>query len=465
MEEYDVVVVGSGLGGLAGANFLAKQGHSVLLLEQNHQFGGLAAWFKRKGGHIFDVSLHGFPFGMVKSCRKYWGKEVAEWIVQLKDIRFINPQFQLTTTFDREDFTKKLTTEFHVPEETVQAFFTHVANMNFYDNDRRTTRELFEEFFPGRNDIQRLLMEPITYANGSTLDDPAITYGIVFSNFMNKGVYTFCGGTDHLIGKFVEELQKNGVEVRKRCLVEKIVVDPKTKRVIGVQANGSLIRCKAVLSNANLKATIEHLVGSDALDGKFLEEAKAVRLNSSSCQVYMGIKEGETIPDIGDLIFISDAKSFSSEELKDFHTTSRTFSFYYPKTRPQSKNPHYTVVASINAQWNDWANLSDADYAHHKARICEESITCLERLIPNIREKLDWVEAATPKTFNRYTLHPQGTSFGTKFEGLQVSMDLPNHVPGLYHTGSVGIIMSGWLGAMNYGVIAAHKLDAYITAR
>ena len=47
--------------------------------------------------------------------------------------------------------------------------------------------ELFDEFFPGRDDVVRLLMEPITYANGSTLEDPAITYGIVFSNFMQKG--------------------------------------------------------------------------------------------------------------------------------------------------------------------------------------------------------------------------------------------------------------------------------------
>ena len=38
-------------------------------------------------------------------------------------------------------------------------------------------------------------------------------------------------------------------------------------------------------------------------------------------------------------------------------------------------------------------------------------------------------------------------------------MDLPEHVPGLYHAGSVGIIMSGWLGTMNYGVITANKID------
>ena len=38
------------------------------------------------------------------------------------------------------------------------------------------------QFFPGREDVIRLLMEPITYANGSTLEDPALSYGIVFSN-------------------------------------------------------------------------------------------------------------------------------------------------------------------------------------------------------------------------------------------------------------------------------------------
>jgi hypothetical protein len=55
-----------------------------------------------------------------------------------------------------------------------------------------------------------------------------------------------------------------------------------------------------------------------------------------------------------------------------------------------------------------------------------------------------------------------GSSFGTKFEGLKVSMDLPKHIPGLFHAGSVGIIMSGWLGALNYGVIVANDADRFL---
>ena len=60
-DEYDVVVIGSGLAGMTAANLLGRAGHRVLLLEQHYKLGGLATWFKRPGGHIFDISLHGFP--------------------------------------------------------------------------------------------------------------------------------------------------------------------------------------------------------------------------------------------------------------------------------------------------------------------------------------------------------------------------------------------------------------------
>ncbi|MBU6175401.1 MAG: NAD(P)-binding protein, partial [Planctomycetes bacterium] len=169
LPEYDVVVIGSGLAGMTAANILGRAGHRVLLLEQHYKLGGLATWFKRPGSHTFDISLHGFPFGMIKSCRRYWNEEIASNIVQLKNIRFDNPMFSLTTTFNREDFTKLLTDRFGLKEEKVKDFFDTARGMNFYDDQSMTTRELFEKFFPGREDVVRLLMEPITYANGSTL--------------------------------------------------------------------------------------------------------------------------------------------------------------------------------------------------------------------------------------------------------------------------------------------------------
>ncbi len=456
--EYDAIVIGSGLAGLTCANILAKNGHSVLLLEHHHQLGGLATWFKRKGGHIFDISLHGFPVGMIKTCRKYWTPEIANMIVQLKGIRFDNPQFSLTTTYDREDFTRILQERFEIPRENIESFFNTARDMNFYDDQTMTTRELFQKFFPGRDDVVRLLMEPITYANGSTLDDPAITYGIVFSNFMSKGVYTVRGGTDKFIGEMQAELIRNGVDIRTKCLVEKIVIQD--QKVSGVIANGKMIKCKAAVSNGNLKSTIHKLVGDEHFSGSFIEEARKVRLNNSSCQVYIGIKKGEGFDYIGDLLFTSVAEKFDSEKLCSKNITSRTFSIYYPETRPGSDM--YSIVSSTNANYEDWASLSEEEYRTSKEELIESTLDALEKYIPGVQEKIDYVEAATPKTFQRYTLHECGASFGTKFEGLKISMGLPEEIPGLFHTGSVGIIMSGWLGAANYGVIVSNNADEYL---
>jgi phytoene dehydrogenase-like protein len=365
--------------------------------------------------------------------------------------------FSLTTTFNREDFTKLLVEQFRVDLVAVNGFFDFARKMDFQDDQDLTTRELFDRFFPGREDVIRLLMEPITYANGSTLEDPAISYGIVFSNFMSKGVFTFQGGTDRLIHLMQEELVKNGVDICIRTDVQRIHC--RGGRVDAVEAGGRTIKTRAVVSNANLKQTIFRLVGEEQFDRQFVEQARAVRLNNSSTQVYMALKPDEVITEeTGDLLFSSTAPVFRTDLLLSRDITSRTYSFYYPRTRPQGR-PRCLIVSSTNARYEDWTDLSPEDYEASKRDLVETTLDALDKYVPNVRDRIDHAEASTPLTFQHYTQHVAGASFGTKFEGLRVSFDLPKQIAGLYHAGSVGIIMSGWLGAMNYGRMVAGDVD------
>ena len=232
-------------------------------------------------------------------------------------------------------------------------------------------------------------------------------------------------------------------------------------KVQGVLLDGQNISSRAVLSNSNLISTIEDLVGVEHFSPQYIQDMKKVRLNTSSCQVYMGIKDGEVIPRMKDLIFYSKDCDFSTDLILSPKVGSQTFSIYYPDSRPHLNN-RYAIVSSSNSRFEDWENLSEEEYKNRKDYLIEQALLGLEKVIPGTREKIDFVEAATPLTVEKYTLHKKGASFGTKFEGLSISMNMHKEISGLFHSGSVGIIMSGWLGAANYGVIQSHEVENYL---
>ncbi|MBF0533071.1 MAG: NAD(P)/FAD-dependent oxidoreductase [Candidatus Omnitrophica bacterium] len=457
-SSYDVIVVGGGLGGLTAANRLAKEGYSVLIAEQHSKVGGYATWFKRGRQHTFDVSMHGFPSHLKKSLEINWNAELAGSLTRLEKVVFDNPQFKIETSYDEKDYKRILKEQFNIPEEQSEGFFEALREHYAADSKIESFKVVFNKFFPGRNDVLRFILEPISYANGFDLDDPAHAFSLIFLRFMQDGVFSFKINTKKIIGLMVEELKKSSVDIMTKARVEKIVVADGQAR--GVLINGKSIAAQAVISNADLFKTVYDLTGRDNFDTAFLDQVEKTRPSSSNCQVYIGIKEEVSIPYVGDMIFTSEKYVFDVDELLKPGTTSMCLSFYYSGYREGSSDT--VIVATINALWQDWATLSKKAYDEEKEKLIRRVLQVLKKYIPDIESKIDYVEAATPKTFQRYAGHQRGATFGTKFEGLEVSRLLPQYIKGLFYIGSVGIIMSSWLGVINNGSISSYFIKKYL---
>ncbi len=141
--------------------------------------------------------------------------------------------------------------------------------------------------------------------------------------------------------------------------------------------------------------------------------------------------------------------------------TSRTFSFYYPRTRPGSDRS--LIVSSTNANYDDWANLSPEDYEASKHDLVETTLDGTGQIHSrHSREARPCrgLDAADVPALHASTW--KGPASARSSKGWPSAARFPQQIAGLFHAGSVGIIMSGWLGAMNYGVIVANDVDSLL---
>lgn len=462
-RRYNAIVIGSGFGGLGAAAMLADQDHSVLVLERHGLYGGFAQYFKRKR-FFFDISLHGFPRNFVDVVQDLFGSEAALDMHRVQKIVTRTPDYRIETTFDFEDFSNILVNRFQQSPENVQRFFGRLEQVNIYDPPGVSTGEFLNEFFPGRPDIHRFLLEIINIANGCTFQDPMKIFCIVLRNFLAHGPFFCKAGSDVLVNRMVSSLQQRGVQLEKWKTASRIVL--KGGRVSGVEVTDrkghvEFIACDAVVSNANLIGTCRDLVGHSAFSKEFSERLRAVRLSLSACQVFLGLRE--PLDFRGDILFIN-KDPFNPNDIIRERPGCISYTMYYPHVRANRFNS-MTIGSTQLASWDNWKDLSDEAYAEKKQDLIESTLDHLQLEIPDIRDRIEFVNAATPRTMQRYTAQENGAIYGTKFEGIELADRIPEEIPGLYYSGSVGLLMSGWLGTLLRGLTVSDEVDTYIMHR
>jgi all-trans-retinol 13,14-reductase len=301
-DEYDVIIVGSGIGGLTCGALLSKRGYRVLVLEQHYLVGGYCSSFRRKM-FIFNTGVESvsglWEKGPVTYLLRELGLRQDDFFVRNTE-RHIYKDEAIDIPHTLEDFVKLLQDKFPGERENIVAFFEDARKAyeecykdadifgvplpaelivkvlgerrlleypkehpHFYDWMNKTFRQKLDEYFRNE-DLKTLLSALIGYLGTSPENAPASSALTACIGYYLYGGYFTKGGAQHFADALKNIIENNGGKVLVNHRVEKVLIE--NGRVAGVKARGKVFRSPIVVANANAKTTFLELVGEKNLD-------------------------------------------------------------------------------------------------------------------------------------------------------------------------------------------------------
>ncbi len=501
--EYDIVIIGAGLGGLATASLLAQRGKKVMVIDRHNIPGGYATNFHRKG-FVFDVSLHSFD-GVIEGassyeCIKACG--IADKIVFLphkKLYRFISGDIDLSVMErDIGRYKAQLSKLFPSEEKNISRLFDEAerAHKNIsgflfsslpfwlklvltpflYHRVLRYENHTVHKFFSRYTDNEKLksvLSAQWTYYGlpPERLAFPYFSYP--FIDYLKNGGYSIKGGSQKLSDSLCEVIEAHGGRVVLSSPATKIHVVG--KEIVGVTSKKTgFVKAKNVIANISPYA-VTQLVGENHFPTKFLKKLKYSQVSTSAVQVYIGLDCPLEELGIGKdeyVIFKSDNpdlqaqhKDLTSGKL-DGNTTGWSLNFFSnvdPSLAPQGKST-LGIFSLLGNE--DWQDMPKAEYRRKKQALTDLLILKAEALIPGLSKHIEICETGTPKTFTKFTSNPMGCIYGFEQNihqsGLFRRFRQRYPIRGLYHVGAWTFPGAGFIGTL---VSAKILVDRYFSGR
>ena len=428
-NEYDVIIVGSGIAGLTCGALLSKRGYKVLVLEQHYQVGGYCSSFKR-GNFVFNTGVENvsglWEKGPVTSLLKELGLKKDELFVKNK-MRYIFKGREINA-INLEEFTKILSDMFPDEKENIYAFFDEAKKAyeecykdlvygvplpaelivkvfgtkkfldypkehpHFYDWMNKTYKQKLDEYFTNE-DLKTLFCALLGYLGTKPEKTPASSALTAVVSYYIHGGYFPKGGAQKFANALKEVIESYGGKILVRHRANKILVE--NGEVKGVKVGDRIFRSPVVVANANAKTTFLELVGDEHLDKGFFEYIKGLKMSPSCFIVFLGVD--------------MDLSGYPTliENLDDGYSIVIS-SNADPSLAPKGKA---SVTILTLANYYDFPERGTKEYLEKKRKFAEMLIKKAEKIIPNLSKYIIVQDAATPKTFERYTSMPEGAIY------------------------------------------------------
>ena len=442
-NKYDVVIVGSGIGGLASAVILAKEGKKVCVLEKNNQYGGNLQTFSREKS-IFDTGVHyigGLEQG--QNLYKYFSYLGIMDKLKLKQmdpngydlISFGDEMIQYPHGQGYENFVQQLLVHFpeeeHALRQYVEKIQTICDSFPMYNleqgtgyNDQIVSYKLcdFLDEITANERLKAVLVGSNFLYVANKEKTPLYVHALTVNSYIQSAWRCINGGSQ--ISKLlIAELKKYGGEVYKNTAVVAFEFDG--EKIIACKTKeGKIFKGEQFISNINLKQTIR-MVGPNHFSKPFVKRIMSLEEVTSVFSLYIVFKKdqfpyqnnniyhynsmediwdtnGKCIPAWPNLVVASMNASHSEQTFADSITTMTYMDF------------------SEVEQWEHTHNVStiknleqrESSYEQFKAEKAELLLQKLEQIYPGIREAIQGMYTSTPLTYRDFIGSEKGNMYG-----------------------------------------------------
>lgn len=439
--RYEVIIIGSGLGGLECAVLLARAGKRVLVLEREIQPGGCLQSFQRRG-MAYDTGLH-YVGGLAEGQSlyapfRYLGLLDLPW-------QHLDPQgFDQITIGDKtysfaegsDAFVDTLAASFPHEREALRSYVERIMHPHDDDNTVSAWDYLHETFH------DELL---INVLSGSSMKlelhkETLPLFTFAHCNSANiESSWRLKGDGNQLVHQLTRQLREMGGELLCRSEVEELI--EKEGRIVAARCtNGEVYEADQFISDVHPAVTCSWVKESQLLKGVYRRRIGRLENTFGMLTVQCRLRENTLRYENRNHFIYLEPNVWNFYE-KDSSVGGVMVSFRVPENGEYASQIDILTPSRMSL-WERWSDTKvgrrGEEYESYKKLLADECISLAEKKIPNLYDKLSEVYISTPLTYRDYTLTPDGSAFGIRKDWqspLMTTLSPRTPIPNLLLTG------------------------------